>query len=49
MVDFTNKKVITLLDYNFVIQFEDYLLLVNEMFNKIKGKNIKTEYLIKDN
>ena len=31
------------------MQSEDYLLLVNEMFNKIKGKNTKTEYLIKDN
>ena len=31
------------------MQSEDYVLLVNKIFNKIKGKNAKTEYLIKEN
>ena len=31
------------------MQLKDHVLLVNEMFKKIKGKNIKTEYLIKEN
>ena len=29
------------------MQSEDYVLLVNKIFNKIKGKNAKTKYLIK--
>ena len=31
------------------MQLEDRVLLVNKIFNKIKGKNTKTEYLIKEN
>jgi hypothetical protein len=45
----TNKELVELLDYNFVIQLEDCILLVNKIFNKIKGKNAKTEHLIKEN
>jgi hypothetical protein len=45
----TDKEVVKLLDYNFVIELEDRVLLVNKIFNKIKGKNAKTEYLIKEN
>ena len=45
----TNKEVVELLDYNFIIELEDRVLLVNKIFNKIKGKNAKTEYLIKEN
>ena len=49
MAGLTNKKVVELLNYNFVMQLEDCVLLVNEIFNKIKGKNAKTKYLIKEN
>ena len=49
MAGFTNKEVVALLDYNFVMQSKDHILLINKIFNKIKGKNVKTEYLIKDN
>ena len=49
MASFTNKEVIELLNYNFIMQLEDYILLVNKIFNKIKGKNAKTKYLIKEN
>ena len=45
----TNKEVVELLDYNFIMQLEDRVLLVNKIFNKIKGKNTKTKYLIKKN
>jgi hypothetical protein len=45
----TNKELIELLDYNFAIQLEDRVLLVNKIFNKIKGKNAKTKHLIKEN
>ena len=45
----TNKEVIELLDHNFAIQSKDRVLLVNEMFKKIKGKNAKTEHLMKEN
>ena len=45
----TNKELVELLDYNFAMQLEDYVLLVNKIFNKIKGKNTKTKYLIKEN
>ena len=38
-----------MLDYNFAVELEDRVLLVNKIFNKIKGKNAKTEYLIKEN
>ena len=31
------------------MQLEDYILLVNKIFNKIKGKNAKTKHLIKEN
>ncbi len=31
------------------MQLEDRVLLVNKIFNKIKGKNAKTKYLIKEN
>jgi hypothetical protein len=49
MASFTNKEVIELLNYNFLIQLENHILLVNKIFNKIKGKNAKTEHLIKEN
>jgi hypothetical protein len=45
----TNKELVELLDYNFIMQLEDRVLLVNKIFNKIKGKNAKTKYLIKEN
>ena len=45
----TNKEVIKLLDYNFAMQLEDRILLVNKMFEKIKGKNAKTKHLTKEN
>ena len=45
----TNKELVELLDYNFAMQLEDRVLPVNKIFNKIKGKNTKTEYLIKEN
>jgi hypothetical protein len=38
-----------LLDCNFAIELEDRVLLVNKIFNKIKGKNAKTKHLIKEN
>ena len=31
------------------MQLEDCILPVNKIFNKIKGKNTKTKYLIKKN
>ena len=31
------------------MQLENYILLINKIFNKIKGKNAKTKYLIKEN
>ena len=31
------------------MELEDRVLLVNKIFNKIKGKNTKTEHLIKEN
>ena len=31
------------------MQSKDYILPVNKIFNKIKGKNAKTKYLIKEN
>ena len=31
------------------MQLEDHVLPVNKIFNKIKGKNAKTEYLTKKN
>jgi len=49
MAGLTNKELVELLDYNFTIQLEDCVLLVNKIFNKIKGKNTKTEHLIKEN
>ena len=49
MASLTNKELVELLDYNFAMQLEDRVLLVNKIFNKIKGKNAKTEYLIKEN
>ena len=49
MAGLTNKELVELLDYDFVIQLEDRVLLVNKIFNKIKGKNAKTKYLIKEN
>ena len=49
MASLTNKKVVKLLNYNFIMQLKDYILLVNKIFNKIKGKNTKTKYLIKKN
>ena len=49
MAGLTDKEVVELLDYNFTIELEDCVLLVNKIFNKIKGKNTKTEYLIKEN
>jgi len=45
----TDKELVELLDYNFAIQSEDRVLLVNKIFDKIKGKNAKTEHLIKEN
>ena len=45
----TDKEVIELLDYNFAIQLEDRVLLVDKIFKKIKGKNVKTKYLTKEN
>ena len=45
----TNKEVVELLNYNFIMQLKNYVLLINKIFNKIKGKNIKTKYLIKEN
>ena len=45
----TNKDLVELLDYNFIMRLEDYILLVNKIFNKIKGKNAKTKHLIKEN
>jgi hypothetical protein len=45
----TDKELVELLDYDFVMQLEDRILLVNKIFNKIKGKNAKTEHLIKEN
>jgi hypothetical protein len=45
----TNKELVELLDYDFAMQLEDRISLVNKIFNKIKGKNAKTEYLIKEN
>ena len=49
MASFTDKEVVELLNYDFVIQLEDRVLPVNKIFNKIKGKNAKTKYLIKEN
>ena len=49
MASLTNKELVELLDYNFTMQLEDCVLLVNKIFNKIKGKNTKTKYLIKEN
>ena len=49
MASLTKEKVAELLNYNFVMQLEDRVLLVNKMFNKIKGKNTKTKHLIKEN
>jgi hypothetical protein len=49
MASFTNKEVIELLNCNFLMQLKDYVLPVNKIFNKIKGKNAKTEHLIKEN
>jgi len=49
IASFTDKEIILLLDCNFIMQSEDYIFLINKIFNRIKGKNIKTEYLIKDN
>ena len=45
----SNKELVELLDYNFAMQLEDYILLVNKIFNKIKSKNTKAKYLIKEN
>ena len=45
----TKKEVAELLNYNFTMQSEDRVLLVNKIFDKIKGKNTKTKYLIKEN
>jgi hypothetical protein len=49
MASFTDKKVIELLNYDFLMQLEDCVLLVNKIFNKIKDKNAKTKHLIKEN
>ena len=49
VANFTNKEVVELLNYNFAMQLKDRVLPVNKMFNKIKGKNTKTKYLIKEN
>ena len=49
MASLTKEEVVELLNYNFVMQLEDRILLVNKIFNKIKGKNVKTKYLIKEN
>ena len=49
MASLTNKEVVKLLDYNFIIQLEDCISLINKIFNKIKGKNTKTKHLIKEN
>jgi hypothetical protein len=49
MAGLTNKELVELLDYNFAMQLEDCISLVNKIFNKIKGKNAKTEHLIKEN
>ena len=49
VASFTNKEVVELLNYDFVMQLEDRVLLINKIFNKIKSKNIKTKYLIKEN
>ena len=45
----TNEEVIELLDYNFAMQSKDRVLLVDKIFEKIKGKNTKTEHLMKEN
>ena len=49
MASFTNKEVIELQNYNFLMQLKDRVSPVNKIFNKIKGKNAKTEHLIKEN
>ena len=49
VASFTNEEVVKLLNYNFIMQLKDYVSLVNKIFDKIKGKNAKTEYLIKEN
>ena len=49
MASFINKEVVKLLNYNFAMQLKDHVLLVNKIFDKIKGKNIKTKHLIKEN
>jgi len=49
MAGLTNKEVIELLDYNFAMQSEDRVSLVNKIFKKIKGKNTKTKHLIEEN
>jgi hypothetical protein len=45
----TDKELVELLDYDFTMQLEDRVSLVNKIFDKIKGKNAKTEHLIKEN
>ena len=45
----TDKELVELLDHNFTMQSEDRISLVNEIFDKIKGKNAKTKHLIKEN
>ena len=49
MAGLTKEKVVKLLNYDFTMQLEDHILPVNKIFDKIKGKNTKTEYLIKEN
>ena len=49
IVSLTKEKVAELLNYDFAMQLKDYILLINKIFNKIKGKNAKTKYLIKEN
>ena len=49
MAGLTDEELVELLDYDFAMQLEDRVSLVNEMFDKIKGKNAKTEHLTKEN
>ena len=49
MAGLTKEEIAELLNYDFVMQLEDCVLLVNKIFDKIKGKNTKTKYLIKEN
>ena len=49
MAGLTKEEVTELLNYDFIMQSEDRVSPVDEMFDKIKGKNAKTEHLTKEN